>query len=118
MLFGGVVDFWRGGIRGGEADTMRGSIPAYFDTDYSFLSFIGRSQGETEGAASFRSPLCGVVRECVLRGADDGAGQWKNRDDLFTLRQGSGRAGGQHGRLPYLRDDYKLPVICLSLGDY
>ena len=42
MLFGGVVDFWRGGIRGGEADTMRGSIPAYFDTDYSFLSFIGK----------------------------------------------------------------------------
>lgn len=85
-----MADFWRGGIRGGEADTMRGSIPAYFDTDYSFLSFIGRSQGETEGASPFRSPLCGVVPECVLRGADDGAGQRKDRNDLLTVRQGSG----------------------------
>lgn len=118
MLFGGVVDFWRGGIRGGEAYIMHGSIPACFDTDHSFLSFIGRSQGETEGAAPFRPPLCGVMPQCVLRGADDGTGQRKDRDDLFTLRQGTGRAGGQLGRLPYLRDDYKLPVICLSLEDY
>lgn len=118
MLLGGVADFRGGGIRGGEAYIMRGSIPACFDTDYSFLSFIGRSQGEAEGASPFCPSVCGVVRECVLRGADDGAGQWKDRDDILTLRQGSGRAGGQHGRLPYLRDDHELPVICLSLGDY
>lgn len=118
MLFGGVADFWGGGIRGGEADTMRGSIPACFDTDYSFLSFIGRSQAEAEGAAPFRSPVCGVMPQCVLRCADDGAGQRKDRDGLLVLRQGTGRAGGQHGRLPYLRDDYKLQVICLPLGDY
>lgn len=97
MLLGGVADFRGGGIRGGEADTMRGSIPACFDTDYSFLSFIGCSQGEAEGAAPFRSPLCGVVRECVLRGADDGAGQRKDRDDFLTVRQGALGAGGQQG---------------------
>ena len=90
MLFGGVADFRGGSIRGGEADTMRGSIPARFDTDHSFLSFTGCIEGEAEGTAPFRSPLCGAVRECVLRGADDGAGQWKDRDDLFTVRQGSG----------------------------
>lgn len=118
MLFGGVVDFWRGGIRGGEAYIMRGSIPACVNKDYSFLSFIGRSQAEAEGAASFRSPLCGVMPECVLRCADDGAEQRKDRDDIPVVRQGSLGAGGQHGRLPYLRDDYKLPIICLSLGDY
>lgn len=89
MLFGGVVDFRGGSIRGGEADTMRGSIPACFDTDHSFLSFIGCSQAEAEGASPFRSPFCGVVRECELRGADDGAGQRKDRDDLPVVRQGA-----------------------------
>ena len=89
---------------------MRGSIPACVNKDYSFLSFIGCIEGEAEGASPFRSPLCGVVPECELRGADDGAGQRKDRDDLFTLRQGAGRTGGQHGRLPYLRDDYELPI--------
>lgn len=106
-----MADFRGGGIRGGEAYIMRGSIPAYFDTDHSFLSFIGCSQGETEGASPFRSSVCGVMPECVLRGADDGAGQRKDRDDLLTLRQGAGRAGGQLGYLPHLRDDYELPVI-------
>ena len=69
MLLGGVADFRGGSVRGGKADTMRGSIPTCFDTDYSFLSFIGRSQAEAEGASPFRSPLCGVVPECVLRPA-------------------------------------------------
>ena len=109
-----MADFRGGCVRGGEADTMRGSIPAYFDTDYSFLSFVGRSRGEAARAEPFRSPLGGVVPECVLRGADDGAGQRKDRNDLLTVRQGSGRAGGQYGSLSHLRDDNELQIegIC------
>lgn len=120
MFFGGVADFRGGGVRGGEADTVREPTPRNVYTDYSLLCFTGCSEGEAGRTAPFHSSVGGVVPQCALCHADDGAGQRKDRGDLSAMRQGSGRTGGQFRKVPYLRDDYKLQVrnICRerSLG--
>lgn len=66
----------------------------------------------------FHSSGGGAVPQCTLCHADDGTGQRKDRGDLPAVRQGSLGAGGQFRQVPYLRDDYKLQVNYLSLGDY
>lgn len=79
-------------------------------TDDSFLSVIGRPEGEAERTAPFHPSVGGVMPPRPLRGVDDGEGYGPDRDDLLTVRQTCVGTGGSHGQILYLRNDYELPV--------